>query len=232
MKPHTPLLALAVALCLGSVLANDLQVAVKVYGCKGEGSATNKCKIEVVGGAGSATYATLGLLDSRRQLVSPRDWLCSEKKCCKPCAPNNAQEASCTQFIDYGLLEFRPTGGCPRSCCADECTARVRVNGRDTTATGTCSGHFDELRGSRRRSLLQAADDGTTSVTAEVLAELSACLQAQLGTAAQQPLLFLHNSRLLGPCTTLLSSAGFCLPGRLKMPGLQDAPTPEYPTRL
>jgi hypothetical protein len=36
MKPHTPLLALALALCLGAALANDLQLKVKVYGCKGE----------------------------------------------------------------------------------------------------------------------------------------------------------------------------------------------------
>jgi hypothetical protein len=45
------------------------------------------------------------------ELVSPREWLCKAKGCCKPCAPNNAQEASCTKFIDYGMLEFRPTGG-------------------------------------------------------------------------------------------------------------------------
>jgi hypothetical protein len=52
------------------------------------------------------------------ELVSPREWLCKAKGCCKPCAPNNAQGASCTKFIDYGMLEFRPTGGC-RSVFSD-----------------------------------------------------------------------------------------------------------------
>jgi hypothetical protein len=74
------------------------------------------------------------------------------------------QEASCTKFIDYGLLEFRPTGGCPRSCCADACTVEVKVNGQDKTAVGTCAGHFAELN-SRRRALLQTTDD-VTPVTA------------------------------------------------------------------
>jgi hypothetical protein len=119
-----------------------------------------------------------GLLNSNSQLVSPRDWLCSEIGCCKPCAPNNAAEASCTKVINStakagmlelrptgGMLELRPTGGCPRSCCADECTACVRVSGRDTTASGTCSGRFDELRGDRRRSLLQAGDDVSTAAS-------------------------------------------------------------------
>jgi hypothetical protein len=110
-----------------------------------------------------------GLLNSNSQLMSPRDWLCSEIGCCHPCAPNNAAEASCTKVISYtakaGMLEFRPTGGCPRSCCADECTARVRVWGRDYTASGTCSGRFDELRGDRRRSLLQAGDDVGTAAS-------------------------------------------------------------------
>jgi hypothetical protein len=37
MKPAAPLLSLALlALCLGSALANDLQVRVKVYNCKNE----------------------------------------------------------------------------------------------------------------------------------------------------------------------------------------------------
>jgi hypothetical protein len=36
MKLSMPIVALALALCLGSVLANDLQLTVKVYGCNGE----------------------------------------------------------------------------------------------------------------------------------------------------------------------------------------------------
>ena len=36
MKPAATLLALALALCLGNALANDLQITVKVYGCKGK----------------------------------------------------------------------------------------------------------------------------------------------------------------------------------------------------
>lgn len=36
MKPAATLLALALALCLGTALANDLQITVKVYDCKGK----------------------------------------------------------------------------------------------------------------------------------------------------------------------------------------------------
>jgi hypothetical protein len=101
----------------------------------------------------SVTNPALHCIASHMHLLLLRSW----RRCCEPCAPDNKQEASCTPFIDYGLLEFRPTGGCPRSCCADGCTAPVRVNGRDTTATGICAGHFVEMRGNdRRRSLLQA----------------------------------------------------------------------------
>jgi hypothetical protein len=36
MKPFVLVVALGLALCLGNALANDLQLAVKVYGCNGE----------------------------------------------------------------------------------------------------------------------------------------------------------------------------------------------------
>jgi hypothetical protein len=36
MKSCSPLLALALALCLGTALANDLQLQAKVYNCNGE----------------------------------------------------------------------------------------------------------------------------------------------------------------------------------------------------
>jgi hypothetical protein len=36
MKLSVPIVVLALALCHGSVLANDLQLTVKVFGCNGE----------------------------------------------------------------------------------------------------------------------------------------------------------------------------------------------------
>ncbi|WIA22482.1 hypothetical protein OEZ85_004778 [Tetradesmus obliquus] len=128
------------------------------------GSARDKCKIEVVGGAGGATYPTLGLVHNYR-LVSPLEWICQAKGCCHPCAPENRAEVQCTKFIDYGTLEFRPTGNCPRSCCADECRVLWTEPGSRSAqwATGTCSSHFDEEDDDRRRSLLQVAEEAAAA---------------------------------------------------------------------
>uniref|UniRef100_A0A383V659 Pherophorin domain-containing protein n=1 Tax=Tetradesmus obliquus TaxID=3088 RepID=A0A383V659_TETOB len=223
MKPSAVLVvALGLALCLGSALANDLQLHVKVFGCNGEplpnvdvrisgcvddgltgpgaigitaktngsgiaffqehkenaiqycwGSAKEKCKIEVVGGAGSQMYATLGLLLASQTaapaLVSPREWICQAKQCCEPCRPG-PQEPGCTKFIYYGMLEFRPTGGCPPQCCPEECTAHMRFKFgkifKTLAVKGTCSGRLSRQgdkkpghHGIPTRSLLSVNDD-------------------------------------------------------------------------
>lgn len=105
-----------------------------------------------------------GLVHNYR-LVSPLEWICQAKGCCQPCAPENRAEVQCTKFIDYGTLEFRPTGNCPRSCCADECRVLWTEPGSRSAqwATGTCSSHFDEEDDDRRRSLLQVAEEAAAA---------------------------------------------------------------------